>query len=749
MNPMVAMFAGLGFLLASAALYRLSAEVHKRPSRNFVIGVSAVGVLLALAVVRTEATGFLGSDLVLSAAVAGVLAMSATRARRSVLLAVSAVWALIALFSAARNLTEALLAGVFVGVPFGAIAASRVMPRRQRLVQATVAPLLGVAPFVLPTSLPSRVPSVAGVLGTVLIVVSAYQAARKPTRRVARRAFAGVVAVGGLLSVVGLLSVASARTSAERAIRSAQKGLSAAEALEGSTAQADLERAGVELRQARSSITRPWVYPAWTMPVLGRNLRAVDDLAESVSGLAAKASSVAAVADVEKLRPVNGAIDLVALQTVGSRISEFRKPLAEFRSVEAGVRKEPWVVPQLQDRLTNFVPQLDAIDKDLAIADEALRVVPNMLGAKGPRRYLVVIGNPAEARGSGGVIGNFGEITAVDGKLTLTRFGRNAELQTQGVPLYRRILDAPADFIARYAAFGAGSLWSNINMSPDFPSVGQAMAGHYPQSGGSKVDGVISVDPVALQAILSLTGPITVPGWPEPLDGTNTAEVLMYRAYVEKGGTTPERINLLAAVAQASWLKLTTASLPGPESLGASMGPIVKNHHLQMWMRDSAEQTYLGSIGASGKVPDGPGIVVNNASANKIEWFLNRTISTGPAITFEGVVAQPMTLKLRNDAPSSGLPDYVIGNKVSDVLVARGASRLYLSLYSDEEPLAILLNGERVPFQTDLEAGRRVSSIWSVVPSLGEVEVVFLMPESFVATRPWSLPVVRGDGSLR
>jgi hypothetical protein len=745
MNPLVALFAGLGFLLASAALYRLSAEAHKRPSKYFVIGATAVSVVSALVIVRTEVTGFFGSDLVLSAAIAGLIALSTTRAKRSMLLAVSSVWALIALLSAAPTLTDALLAGVFVGVPFGAMAATRVMPRRQRLVQAAIAPLLGVAPFLLPTTLPPRLPSAAGVFGSALIVVSAYQAARKPTRRYARRAFAGVVTIFGVLAVVGLLSVASARTSAERAIQNAQKGLSAAQALQGSKAQVDLERAGVELRRARASITRPWVYPAWTLPILGRNLRAVDNLSKSVTALATNASSVAALADVEKLRPVNGAIDLAALQDVGTRVADFREPLANFRSVEAGVRQEPWVFPQLEDRLIDFAPLLDAIDKDLALADDALRVVPNMLGASGPRRYLVVVANPAEARGSGGVIGNFGEITAVDGKLSLTRFGRNAELQTQGVPLARRILDAPPDFISRYAAFGAGSLWSNINMSPDFSSVGQAMAGHYPQSGGSKVDGVISLDPVALQAILSLTGPIVVAGWSEPLDGANTAEVLMYRAYVEKGGSTPERINLLATVAQASWVKLTTASLPGPDELGRQMGPIVRNRHLQFWMRDSAELAFLASINATGALPQGTGVVVNNASANKIDWFLERTVQERSVELAGGSPGTEFTVVLTNNAPATGLPDYVIGNGVADGYLRRGGSRLYVSVYSNDDLALLEVDGKTVAIERQTEAGRRVNSTWVVIPSGKSIRVTFRVPKASEGGPLWLLPKIRPE----
>ena len=45
-----------------------------------------------------------------------------------------------------------------------------------------------------------------------------------------------------------------------------------------------------------------------------------------------------------------------------------------------------------------------------------------------PRHYFIAFTQPAEARGLGGFVGNYGELTAIDGDIELTRSGRIREL---------------------------------------------------------------------------------------------------------------------------------------------------------------------------------------------------------------------------------------------------------------------------------------------------------------------------------
>lgn len=54
--------------------------------------------------------------------------------------------------------------------------------------------------------------------------------------------------------------------------------------------------------------------------------------------------------------------------------------------------------------------------------------MPSMLGADGPRRYVAVFENTAEARGTGGLPGAFAVLRAERGRLSFEHFGNDTEL---------------------------------------------------------------------------------------------------------------------------------------------------------------------------------------------------------------------------------------------------------------------------------------------------------------------------------
>jgi hypothetical protein len=758
-NAAVLLAVGVGFAVGALFLLQQASKEHRHLRRSVMPGVGVVAAILAAISSRPHSTGYAVVDIVLAGLCAGLIAVATIRSRRNALLVGTAILAVASLVGKVTSPREALVVAALNGVPFGASIAMRLYPQRERFLQAAVAPLVALGVFNLPTSLPSRLPSAVAVGVVGVLFLSAYGATAKRNRKLVRRSALGVGIAAGIVSMLGVLALTNSRSYAEQAVRAARTGLSAAEELRTKAATGDLKRASDNLRRARTAIRSPWALAARAVPVLGKNLAAVDKISVSIGALADQSTKVADASNLSRFRPINGAVDTKALVKLGEDVEKVQVPLASARALTDRVVADPWIVSPLADRLSNFSPQLGKLDRDMATLQRALTRLPAILGDGADRRYLLVVVTPAEARGSGGVMGNFGELTAVKGKLSLSRFGRSAELSTGGLPPQRRFLDAPADYIARYAAFGANNIWSNMTMGPDFRAVGMAMANHYPQSGGSKVDGVISVDPFALQALLKILGPIDVEGWPEPLNGSNAAEVLLFKAYVDKGGSSPARVELLSQVAIGVWGKVSNSALPGPQELGAELGPIARARHLQIWMRNEDEQAYLSSLQATGAVPDGGGdnfgLVVNNASANKIEWFLHRETRYESSIDFAtGQVEAIATVTLRNDAPPEGLPDYIIGNKVNDILLPPGDSRLYVSMYSPLDLGAVSQDGKLLEHDVQQELGRNVYSSWIVVPSGKSVTLVYKLsgavpfPGGRYRLDLWNQPLVRPDTVL-
>src|SRR4029450_127322 len=136
-------------------------------------------------------------------------------------------------------------------------------------------------------------------------------------------------------------------------------------------------------------------------------------------------------------------------------------------------------------------------------------------GQGGERRYLVVAQNPAELRGTGGILGALAILTFRDGRLSISG---TAPIQDLADPAQSDVPDPSEEYARNYDQFGGAASWHNMNMTPDFPSAAQAALTNYRVGQGRRLDGVIAVDPYAFRAMLSVTGAVAVPGVRVSLD---------------------------------------------------------------------------------------------------------------------------------------------------------------------------------------------------------------------------------------
>ena len=110
-------------------------------------------------------------------------------------------------------------------------------------------------------------------------------------------------------------------------------------------------------------------------------------------------------------------------------------------------------------------------------------------------------------------MGNFGELTAVDGDLELTAIGTHPRAARGNRPRHEGD-HRPGGLPGPLRPLPAHDYLQDLTVSPDGPSVAQVMEELYPQAGGLPVDGVIIVDPVGWQPSWSSPDPSACPGSP-------------------------------------------------------------------------------------------------------------------------------------------------------------------------------------------------------------------------------------------
>ena len=249
----------------------------------------------------------------------------------------------------------------------------------------------------------------------------------------------------------------------------------------------------------------------------------------------------------------------------------------------------------------------------------------------------------------------------------------------------------------------------NWTSMPDFPSVARAVGELYPSIGGRPLDGVIYVDPIGLAAMVEFTGPLEVPELGLTLGADTLAEFLLIDQYVLIAET-PERAALLDQLSVQTFQKLLTAELPSPNRIAAVLGPVARGGHLQVTTFDEDANQFLERVHLNGGFPKPDGgdfvsVVQGNAAANKIDSFLERTVTYDVDVSEgTGELEATLTVDLLNTAPS-GLPDYILGNDESVPGKPRGTNLVHLSAYTPHFLESVTIDGTEVPAERQQELG--------------------------------------------
>ena len=570
-------------------------------------------------------------------------------------------------------------------------------------------------------------PTIVGVGTGAAIVVMGLR--RRPAH-IRHNVWIGVAATTAVLLVAAIgatIAAAASRGDLTAGNRLARSGLELLNDGDYLAAAERFAQAETAFGDADDALSAPWAQPAVLVPGLAQNLTAARRLASSATAASADVGAALALVDPEQLRLVNGRIDLDAIRLIQD---PFRDVQDSIGDLEAAIddTSSPWLIEPLQTRLDDLEVELADNGARLDNAVLAVDLAPQLLGADGPRRYFIAFTTPAEVRGHGGFMGNWAELSAIDGRLRLTEFGRTLDLnRVDGT----RTVTGPEDWLEQWGSYGFTSgpggtterePWSNITISPEFPSTAQVIAELYPQSGGDEIDGVFAMDPYVLQALLRLTGPISIAGSDIPLSDANVAQFLLVDQY--DIDDSPTRVDLLDEVARATIDQVLGGALPNPTVVARELGPVAAQGRLAGWSRDPDEQQLFEQVNLAADLPDPAGgdgyaVVLNNAGANKLDVYLDRSITYDATVDpATGAVEATATITLTNTVDPDGLPSGVTGNYTGEPI---GTNRTLLSLYTplDVVDATVALDGDDpAPFTLDdgSEAGWNVASGFVAIP---------------------------------
>jgi hypothetical protein len=590
----------------------------------------------------------------------------------------------------------------------------------------------------------------------VLFLLGVYRRERKVRRTVATAV--AVVSASAVAAFIGLAVAAmSARPPLEEADRQTNAGLRALNKGDMTAAADAFAAAARSFADADRAVSSIWAQPSRLLPVAAQHREGAARLTSAGAQTMAAAADALRKVDPASLQVVGGHINLDAVRALVAPFGQLHAAIDQVSTALADARS-PWLVAPLQHKLATLSADIARNEVRIDNALLAVQVAPDMLGGNGPRRYFIAFTTPAEARGLGGFMGNWAEITIDDGAIALTRFGRTGDLNLGGGNPSGRTLTGLEGFLPFWGRFGfsgtqgttATDVWSNLTMAPDFPTVAQVITQLYPQSGGEPIDGAFALDPDGIAALMSFTGPVTVTGVGEPLTADNTAQFIISDQY--ELGEPATRVDVLDEIAGTAVARLLTSTLPPPADLARTFGPLAQQGRLTAWSSRPREQELLERVGLAGAFPqldgrDGVAVVVDNQGANKIDPYLEISVTYAATHQSDTSYTGALTVTLTNNAPASGLPDIVIGNPLDLPL---GTNRMFLSLYTALPMVSATLDGEATTLETDKALGWNVASqLVDIAPGTSRVVKLDLAGElgaarySFVTrTQPLAHPAV-------
>jgi len=412
-----------------------------------------------------------------------------------------------------------------------------------------------------------------------------------------------------------------------------------------------LDDAGARFAEADAAAGSPLLAPVRLLPVVGRHVRAMGELADA--GVQGSAAATASLADLRELadRPRAagpGRIDaLLDLSAIAARAER------SLGRIDAG--SPDALVGPLGDAVAEVEDQRQAA----ATAARRLGATADGLAQllAGPDPYLLLGANNAEMRAGSGMFLSAAELGFDDGRMALGEVHPTAELIAPegAVPV-------EGDLGANWGWLEPGRDLRQLGVTVDFPQSAAVAVRTWAAVGGSpEVAGVISIDVDGLRNLLRAVGPVEVDGVRYTADSVRGELLRQQYARFDQRDERDERRDQLGDVASAVFERVEAGDWEMGE-LATQMADAVAGRHLLVWSSDPDLEATWADLGADGHLDERSlAVSLLNRGANKLDSWIETGVDVTTADGPGGRRAIRVELTLRNTASGDVGPRYVVG----------------------------------------------------------------------------------------
>ncbi len=385
-----------------------------------------------------------------------------------------------------------------------------------------------------------------------------------------------------------------------------------------------------------------------------------------------------------------------------------------------------------------FAPIWEALLGNLAIA-------PQLLGADGPRIYLLLMQNDDELRATGGFITAVALLQVRQGQITLSNFEDSGEINGE------MALHLPPPKALEKFMFAPVWVLRDANWSPDFPTVANITQGMYRVDRRISMDGVIAVNLGMLPKLVDIWGPIALEGQSAPVNPRNVISMLeSFKGQTFDGGHRKAvLLNLLQEIVRristgdfdrARLARVVYESMIAKDLL-ISVNDITLNRQLPAWQSGAL---YTGT-------GDALMIVDSNVGWNKVDRSIERRAEYQVTIKESGQADATVTIAYTNLSPAA--MDTCLHRPKFGAAYEELQQACYYDYVRIVAPAGSQLVAQSETLETTTEdpvEGRAVFGGYLVVPR-GESRTIrfeYALPPIFVSNAGYVLRLEKQPGAL-
>ena len=468
-----------------------------------------------------------------------------------------------------------------------------------------------------------------------------------------------------LLVVLGLLvgwRAMQVNDSLQQAVRDAEALQTALESGE----QEDIDGALSALQASAGESADLTDGPLWSLatwvPYAGDDASGVRTAARVVSDLADDGIGPLAetATELDRLLPKDGRVDTDAIRDLQQPVA-----IAAESLIQASEDLQAEDSSRYIDRFRVKYRELTSLVTDAAQAMDSAQVtvglLPEVLGAEERRNYLLVFQNNAEIRATGGLPGALSIISTEDGRISLGRQDSANRFGERATPVLPLTKDEKAVFTEKL-----GTYMLDANFTPDWPRAAELMRARWEEVHPERLDGVLTLDTVAVSYLLDVTGPVQVGDY--TLTADNAVDTLLNQAYIDFPEPAAQDA-FFRLVAKTVFEKVASGEIGKPRELLRALVRAGDEGRVAVHLTDDLEQETIAARRVAGATRDADGVaqgldvLLQDATASKMSYYLDyRTRAAVTSCTAE-VARVRVTTTLVSEPPAdpASLPRYITG----------------------------------------------------------------------------------------